>query len=733
MERTLDRLGRTTARHPWLTLAAWVVSVLALLGAAQVSGGAFVNEFRIPGAESQRAVDLTQKHFAELGAASADVVWHSDSGPLHEPAQAEAIHAVVADFAGQPDVRSATDPLAEEGGQLSADGRTAISSVQYDRDLGDLTAEQSERLDAAADKARAAGLTVEFRGLVVDLAATPETSGSEFIGVGTALLVLLFAFGSVVAAGLPVLVAVLGLMAGTALVLIVGTSMDIPAIAPIVAVMLGLGAGVDYALFVITKFRHYLATGMPTVDAVGRALATAGHAVLFAGATVVAAILGLLLTGIPFIGGMGVAAALTVGMTMLAALTLLPAVLGLLGPKVNALRVGRRRTDAPVAGKPGAGQATGGWGRWASRVAKNPYPYAAGALLLLVVLTIPMFSLRLGTPDDGNAPPSFTQRKAYDRIATEFGAGWNAPFLVVADLPSGGRGDAMLARLGSGLAADPEVSLVTPAHLSPDGGFALLTVVPRHSPQDAEVSDLLHRLRDEVAPTAERGTDGTIYVGGPTAFVTDLSDAVGGRLPWMVLAVLVVAALLLIAMFRAPVLALKAAVLALLSIGAAFGVLVAVFQWGWGLSLIGIDEPVPIMSMVPMLLFAVLFGLSMDYEVFLLSAVKEEYDSGHDAQRAIVVGVDSTGRLITAAAAIMTVVFLSFVPIEDTSIKMIGIGLATAVIIDVTVIRLVLGPAVLSILGSAAWRRWPGRRHPESQPARGDHSKRQGDPTPCHF
>ncbi|MEU4472139.1 MMPL family transporter [Micromonospora sp. NPDC023888] len=733
MQRTLERVGRTTARRPWLTIAAWVVSVLALLGVAQASGGVFVNEFRIPGAESQRAVDLTQKHFAELGAASADVVWHSDSGTLRDPTRADAIRAVVADFAGQPDVRSAADPLAEGGGQLSADGRTAISSVQYDRELGDLTAEQSERLDAAADRARAAGLTVEFRGLVVDLAATPETSGSELIGVGAALLILLLAFGSVVAAGLPVLVAVLGLMAGTALVLIAGTSMDIPAIAPIVAVMLGLGAGVDYALFVVTRFRHYLSTGMPKADAVGRALATAGHAVLFAGATVVAAILGLLLTGIPFIGGMGVAAALTVSMTMLAALTLLPAVLGLLGPKVNALRIGRRRKDAPVAGEPGAAQALGGWGRWADRVAKNRYAYAAGALLVLVVLTIPMFSLRLGTPDDGNAPTSFTQRKAYDTVAAEFGAGWNAPFLVVADLPSGGQGDAMMQKLSSGLSADPEVSVVTPAQPSQDGGFALLTVVPRHSPQDAEVSDLLHRIRDDVAPAAEQGTDGRIYVGGPTAFVTDLSDAVGSRLPWMVLAVLVVAALLLIAMFRAPVIAIKAAVLALLSIGAAFGVLVVIFQWGWGLSLIGIDEPVPIMSMVPMLLFAVLFGLSMDYEVFLLSAVKEEYDSGHDVQGAILVGVDGTGRLITAAAAVMTVVFLSFVPIQDTSIKMIGIGLATAVIIDVTVIRLVLAPAVLSILGSVAWRRWPGRRNEGPQPATGDHNKRQGDQTPCHF
>ncbi|MGP3972108.1 MMPL family transporter [Streptomyces sp. 6N223] len=703
MERILDTLGRATARHPWRTIGAWLLVVVALLGIGGAAGGEFVNEYRVPGSDSQDATDLAQRHFPEVGAVSADVVWQADSGTLRDPANAEAIGAVLDDIRRQPDVRSAGDPLADGGGMLSDDGRTAISTVEYAKDLRDLPPEAADLLQQAAEQARDAGLTVEFRGQVIDLAAEPETSGAELIGIAAALVILLIAFGSLVAAGLPIVVALTGLAGGTALVMIAGAGLDIPSVAPIVAIMLGLGAGVDYALFVVTRFRHYLDQGLPKADAVGRALATAGHAVLFAGATVVAAILGLLLTGIPFIGGMGVAAALTVTMTMCAALTLLPAVLGLLGHRVNAVRIGRRR---PATANAATGQAATAarWDRWAERVARHRYGYAGGAILVLLVLTIPLFSLRLGTPDDGNSPEDWTQHKAYEIVSEEFGPGWNAPLMVVAELPDGNAADQALTRLTDGLAADPEVATVTPPARTGDGGVAMLTVVPRHPPQEPEVGDLLHRIRDDLGPQAVPAGQGQVYVGGTTAFITDLDDAVGARLPWMVAAVLAAAAVLLIAMFRAPLIALKAALMAMLSIGAAFGVLVAIFQWGWGQSLVGIDEPVPILSMVPMLLFAVLFGLSMDYEVFMLTAIKEEYDRTGDPLHAMREGLRGTARVITAAAAIMTVVFLSFVPINDTVIKMIGVGLAVAVIVDVTIIRLVLAPAVMAILGHAAWR-----------------------------
>ncbi|MEV3859221.1 MMPL family transporter [Streptomyces sp. NPDC050095] len=695
METILRKLGRTTARRPLLTIGAWVLAVVALFGLGQAAGGGFVNEFRIPGSEAQKAVDLATEHFPEMGAVSADVTWRAESGSLSDPGKAAAIKDVVAAFGTQPDVNSADNPMAAQGTR-SEDGKTALSSVQYGKPIGDLTADAFKRLDKAADKARQAGVDVEFRGQVADLASAPETGSSELVGVAVALLILLLAFGSVVAAGLPVLVALAGLAGGTALVLIAGTGMDIPATAPIVAVMLGLGAGVDYALFVVTRFRQSLARGQDKIEAVGEAMATAGHAVLFAGATVVAAILGLLLTGIPFIGGMGVAAALTVAMTLTSALTLLPAVLGLLGHRVNALRVGRRR-------RPVTDPENSFWGRWVGAVVRRRYLFAGASLVVLAVISIPLFSLRMGTPDDGNNPQSFTQRRAYDTVTEAFGPGSNAQLMLVAKLPGGSGDDAVLKRLGTALGKDKEVANATPAALSKDKEVALVTVVPKHGPQAQQVSDLLHRIRDDIAPGAVAGTGVKVYVGGTTAFVTDLSDAVGKRLPWMVLAVLGVAVVLLIGMFRAPLMALKAALMALLSVGSSIGVLVAVFQWGWGLSLIGLDATVPIISMVPMLLFAVLFGLSMDYEVFILSAIKEEYDRTRDPVRALRAGLGSTALVVVAAAAIMALVFLSFVPISDPSIKMIGVGLAAAVLVDVGIVRMILLPAVMGILGHTAW------------------------------
>jgi len=705
MDRVLDSLGRTTARHPWLTIGAWLLAIVALFAVGSALGGSFVNDYNVPGTDSQRAVDLGEKRFPDMGAASADIIWTTPSGTLRDPAKAAAIRQVVTAFSHQQDVRSASDPLAA-GGQVSKDGRTAIGEVQYAKDLRHLTSAATTRLENAAGPAEKAGVHVYFRGQVVDLSSQSETSGAELVGLVAALIILLIAFGSLVAAGLPILVALTGLAAGTAAVLIAGAGLSVPSIAPIVAIMLGLGAGIDYALFVVTRFRDHLAVGYDKHAAAGRALATAGHAVVFAGATVVAAILGLLLTGIPFIGGMGVAAALTVFATMLSALTLLPAVLGLLGHRVNAVRIGRRRTPRrdPAGGPAGGRTESVWWSRWAARVARHRYGYSLIALAVIAVLTAPLFSLHLGSPDDRNDPKNSTQRHAYETVAAAFGPGWNAPLLVVGDLPSGGTGSADLAKLRAELAADPEVSTVTPAQTSQDGRAAMFTVVPKHAPQDRKVSALLHRTRDDLVPRAFGKGDSHVYVGGTTAYNTDLSDTVGRRLPWMVTAVLVAAAILLFLMFRAPLVALKAAVMTTLSIGAAFGVLVAIFQWGWGESLVGLHETVPILSMVPMLLFAVLFGLSMDYEVFMLSAIKEEYDESGDPIGALRAGLGGTARVITAAAAIMTVVFLSFVPMDDTVIKMIGVGLAVSVVIDVTVIRLVLAPAVMSILGHAAWR-----------------------------
>ncbi|MGK5444827.1 MMPL family transporter [Micromonospora sp. URMC 105] len=705
MERILDRLGRATAGHPWRTLALWLLAATALLGLAQAGGGRFVNDFRIPGAESQQAADLARAAFPEYGSAGAEVVWHSPDGDLRAADRRAAIAAMTAVVRRQPGVTTVEDPLAGQG-VLSPDGRTAIGTVRYGPELGDLGPEAYHRLDAAAEQARARGVEVTFRGLVVDLAFEPRTGPAEAVGLGVALLVLLVAFGSVVAAGLPVLVALAGLVVGTALVLIASSLTEIPSAAPIVAVMLGLGAGIDYALFVVTRYRAHLADGLAPVAAAGRAVATAGHAVLFAGATVVVAILGLLFTGIPFVGAMGIAAALTVTAMMLAALTLLPALLGLLGPRVNHWPLPRLR-PATAANPLVDPAARGGWWvRWGRRVDRRRVAYGVGAAIVLLGLAAPLLTLRLGTPDDGNQPDRWPQRRAYDTVQRELGPGWNAPLVLAVTRPT----DDSLARLTGALAADPEVALATPPVRSPDGTLALLTVVPRHAPQDQQVSDLVHRIRQTVGAAAPDGAQ--VAVGGQTAYMIDMADAVTARLPWVVLGVVLAAGLLLLAMFRAPLIALKAAVMALLSIGAAYGVLVAVFQWGWGLSLLGVDRPVPIMSVVPMLLFAILFGLSMDYEVFLLASVQEEYRRTGDPHGSVVAGLAGTGRVITAAATIMAAVFVSFAAIDDTLVKMIGIGLATAVLVDATVIRVVLAPAVLGMLGHRAW--WPLRRSPST-------------------
>ncbi|MER6188151.1 MMPL family transporter [Streptomyces sp. NPDC001652] len=709
MERLLERLGGLCARRPWRTISAWLLMAAALLALGQSAGSSFVNDFRVPGAESQEATDVAREHFPSYGVVNAQIVWEAREGSLKDPAHTAAAQKMLADIGKQPDVAGVDKPFP------SPDGKAAMVNVDYDKELGELDASHYERLREAAAPARDAGLTVEFRGMVVDLGTEPSTSVAEFVGLGAALLVLVVAFGSVVAAGLPLVVAAVGIVAGTALVLLVGLLVDIPTSAPIVAVMLGLGAGIDYALFVLSRFRSELAHGHDPVTAAGHANAAAGHAVVFAGGTVVVAILGLAFAGIPFVGAMGVAGALTVGVMVLAAITLLPALLGLLGPRVDSLPIPRlRRPRGERRSEPDDESSL--TYRWGTHVQRHRMLYAIGSTALLLLLTVPVLALRLGTPDDGIQPTDLSQRRAYDLVAEHYGPGWNAPLVITVE----GADASGLSALHQALRADEEAETVTAPARSEDGKAALITVIPRHAPQDEEVTQLVHRIRDDVAPRALVSSGGDAWVGGATAVVIDMADVVGKRLPWVILAVVGAGMLLLYGMFRAPLVALKAAVMTLLSIGVSFGVIIAMFQWGWGLDLLGLDKTVPIMSAVPMLLFAVLFGLSMDYEVFLLSAVREAYDRDGDAQRAVVRGIGSTARVITTAAIIMACVFLSFVSVPETLIQMIGIGLATAVIMDATVIRMMLVPAVMSLLGERAWWRPGLARAKRAKPAAGE-------------
>jgi RND superfamily putative drug exporter len=490
-------------------------------------------------------------------------------------------------------------------------------------------------------------------------------------------------------------------------VIVLSAFVTVPEFSTTLATMIGLGVGIDYALFLVTRYRHNLQDGMEPLHAIGVATATAGQAVVFAGATVIVAILGLWISGIAFVGWMATATAIVVAVAVIAALTLLPALLGFAGRAIDKLSVHRivRRADESE-------RKENVWGRWGREVERRPVAYFVGALAVLVALAVPFFSMELGMPDDGTVPTSETRRRAYDLLAEGFGPGFNGPLLLSVEIedPAALAG---LEDLTAAIQATEGVAAVAPPQPNQAGDAAVVQVVPTTSPQDPVTSELVHRLRDETIPGATpKGA--AVYVGGLTATFIDLSERVTNALPWFIGAVVLLSFLLLMIVFRSVLVPLKAAVLNLLSIGAAYGVTVAIFQWGWGRSLLGIEDTIPIVSFVPMMMFAVLFGLSMDYEVFLLSRIREEYLRSRNNVESVVLGISTTARVITSAALIMIAVFLSFVALPDPVAKMFGIGLATAVFIDATIVRVVLVPSTMVLLGDANWwlPRWLDRLLP---------------------
>ena len=711
MSRALHRLGRFSVRHRRLVVVAWLLAVGLLWLAVASAGGSYSGDFRIPGAESQRATDLLEERFPQVAGATAQVVVHTPEGDLTAGEEARALADLVERVGELPHVLMALDPAVT--GLVSPDGRTAIVRVQYDGEPRELGEEAYHQLEEAVGPTRDAGLQVELGGVLPSFAVQVETGAAELAGVLGAVVILLVAFGSVVAMGLPVGIALFGLAGGTALLMLMRLVLDMPAESGTLATMIGLGVGIDYALFVVTRHRAELQRGLTVADAAGRANATAGQAVVFAGGTVVIAICGLALAGIPAVTAMGLASAVVVAVMVLASITLLPALLGVAGLRLLHASLPRsRRVDpaAPVALDTGPARRSG-WQRWGDHVTRHPWPWLVAGTLALLLAAAPALSMRLGQTDAGTDPRGTTTRAAYDLTAEAFGDGYNGPLLVAVEL-DGGEGDAAaLQALAEAVAADPAVEVAYPPQLSESGDAALLMVVPTGAPQSEETSDLVHRLRDEVVPAALDGTGVEAHVGGQTAVFIDLADKVAGRLPVFIAAVVGLSFLLLTAVFRSLAVPLKAAVLNVLSIGAAYGVVVAVFQWGWGRSLIGLDEAVPIVSFVPMFMFAVLFGLSMDYEVFLLSRIREEHLAGRSNTAAVISGISSTARVITSAALIMICVFTGFVFGDQTIVKMFGVGLATAVAVDATVVRIVLVPATMRLLGGANWwlPRWLDR------------------------
>jgi putative drug exporter of the RND superfamily len=722
MSSFLYRLGQRAARRRWITLGIWIVAVFTIFAVGNALGGKLVDDFNLPDSESQRAYDLLAERYPSASGTSAFIVFHSIGGPLD--AQADAMSSVLDDIGGQPHVVAVSDPLESEGA-LSSDGTIGYAQVAYDEAAVDLGTDPFDRLETAIADGRTSDLDVEIGGEYASWGSQPAPGSSELVGLLAAMIILLIAFGSVVAMGLPIGTAVIGLTTGTGLVLIVSAFASVPEFSTILSSMIGLGVGIDYALFIVTRYRQNLQEGMDPLHAIGLASATAGQAVVFAGITVAIALLGLWISGIAFVGMMATAAAIVVLVAVVAAVTLLPALLGFAGNAIDKLSIHRRRRRTDV-----STSKENMWMRWGREVERRPWLYFVGAALVLVALAVPLFSMQLGFPDDGTAPTTETRRQAYDLLSEGFGPGFNGPLLLAVEIDDQ---DALagLEGLTSTIAATDGVAAVAPPQPNETGDAAIIQVIPTTSPQDEATTELVRRLRDETIPSTT--PDGAlVHIGGSTATFIDLSDRITNALPWFIGAVVLLSFLLLMVVFRSILVPVKAALLNLLSIGAAYGVVVAIFQWGWGRSLLGIDQLIPIVSFVPMMMFAVLFGLSMDYEVFLLSRIREDYLKTGNNVKSVVSGISTTARVITSAALIMIAVFLSFVTQPDPVAQMFGIGLAVAVLIDATVVRIVLVPATMVLLGDANWwlPGWLDRILPEMNLELADELETEEAPVP---
>jgi RND superfamily putative drug exporter len=703
----LYRIGRFSYRRRWLVAGLWIVLVaLAGAGAAGLSGK-MSNSFSIPGTEAQHAIDQLAERFpqAHVGGASASVVFVAPSGSTLTTAQNEAaVEKVITGLTAASQVTAVTDPYRTKS--FSRDTRYAIAQVSYGVQATELTDADRAALAAALEPGRAAGLTVEAGGNALQV--KPEQGATEVLGVAIAALVLVITFGSLLAAGLPLLTAIVGVGVGIASITVASRFIDVNANSLILALMLGLAVGIDYALFIVSRFRHEARRHGTTAEAAGRAVGTAGSAVVFAGLTVIIALAGLSVVGIPVLASMGLAAAATVAVAVLVAVTLLPAVLGIAGRRAVNERLLRRAVPAPVSG-PGRvpmGQ------RWAQFVTRFRVPVLLVALTGLAVMMVPAAHLRLGLPDDGTAPASSTQRKAYDLISTGFGPGMNSPLTVVVS----GSGNAQTAatQVIATIRTLPDVVAVAGPVLSADGATALLTVIPASAPNDEATTDLVTAIRDHRAAT-EQSTGAAIAVTGQTAVNIDMSDKISRSLvPYLGL-VVGLAFLLLMLVFRSLLVPLKATLGFLLSIGATFGAVVAVFQWGWLGQVLGVSETGPIMSLLPVLLVGILFGLAMDYQVFLVTRMREDYVHGAGAQPAVIAGFRHSARVVTAAAIIMISVFSGFIFAPEVLVKSIGFALAFGVLIDAFVVRMTIVPAVMSLLGRAAWwlPRWLDRILPK--------------------
>jgi putative drug exporter of the RND superfamily len=694
----MRRLAAWCIRHRRVTVLGWIAVLIVCVAGAGAAGATFKSNFDLPSSDSQRALDLLKHRFPGQSGDSATIVFHTTPGPVTRPAVRARMQTMFARVAGLPHVRGVVSPYAPArvgGAAIAPGGRTAFGTVQFDRRAISLPKSAVLSVIDTARRAGGPGLQVELGGQPIQNAQrTGRQGASEGIALLAAIVVLLLTFGSVVAMGLPIITALVALGTGLSLVTLATHVFDTSNFTPALAAMIGLGVGIDYALFIVTRFRTGLRDGLSVDDAVLNTMDTSGRAVLFAGATVVIALLGMFALGVTFLYGPAVASSLAVLLTMTASLTLLPAMLSKIGRRVDRWRVpGFGRT------KP---EGTGFWYRWSRLIQRRPWPAAIISAALLVVLAIPVFSIELGSADAGTDPSSSTTRRAYDLLAAGFGPGFNGPLQVVAELPR--RGDvAGLPALRAAVARQPGVVRVAPPRINPAGDTALLLAYPTTAPQSVKTKDLVDRLRSGTIPAIARATGIRAHVGGTTAVFEDFASYLNSKLPLFIGIVVGLSALLLMAVFRSVLVPLKAVLMNLLSIGASFGVVVAIFQWGWLAGVIGVDKTAPIQAFLPVMVFAIVFGLSMDYEVFLMSRIHEEWVRRRDASEAVASGLANTGRVITAAATIMVCVFASFALGDDLTVKLFGIALAVAVFLDAFVIRTALVPAIMELLGARAW------------------------------
>jgi len=702
------RVGEWSATHRRVVLLGWIVLLVGANAASGAVGTNFGNSFSLKGTDSQRAVDLLKRDFPAQSGDADQIVFRAPTG-VNAPATRARVTPLLARIATLPHVSGVVSPYSPAGARaVSSDGQIAFATVSFDERANVLPKAAVERVISVAESARSPELEVQLGGQAIEQAERTSLGTATAVGLIAAMIVLLVTFGSALAMGLPILTALLGLGTAIGLAGLASQVITTPDFSTQLAAMIGLGVGIDYALFLITRFRQNYRAGMDLQRSISEAMDTAGRAVLFAGITVIIALLGQFALGVSFLYGLAIASALAVLMTMLAALTVLPAILSRFGDRIA--RPGRRARKSADAAM--AGDDRGFWARWSKVIQRHPWAGAVAGLAIMLALCAPALALRLGNSDAGNNPPSSTTRHSYDLLAKGFGRGFNGPLQVVVALPHAGDQQA-LAQITASLRGVSDVASVSPGRLSPNGSTAVFDVYPSSAPQSLATSNLVSSLRKTTLPPVARSTGTTILIGGQQATTIDFTSVLSSKLPLFIGIVVALSALLLLLVFRSLVIPVQAAFMNLLSIGASLGVVVAIFQWGWLGSFFNVKGG-PIEAFIPVMLFAIVFGLSMDYEVFLVSRIHEEWTRRGDASEAVTRGLASTGRVITAAATIMICVFASFALGDQRVLKLFGVSLASAVFLDAFVVRSLLLPSVLELLGRRTWAlpAWLGRRLP---------------------